>query len=70
MTSGTQYCGKKIVPSSPIGDGIERYRETAGECQSAAAQATYPDDKAAWLALARQWSDMADKLEDSRNRGI
>jgi hypothetical protein len=50
-------------------DDVLRYRKKAQECLTNADEATNADDKAAWMALARQWSEMADKNEQRRQRG-
>jgi hypothetical protein len=48
---------------------VVRYRNKAQECLANADEAIHADDKAAWMELARQWSEMAEKSEERRRRG-
>jgi hypothetical protein len=39
----------------------ERFRREAEECRQMAARATNPNDKAAWLKLAADWLNLAER---------
>jgi hypothetical protein len=48
----------------------EHYVAKVEECRAKAAEATDPNDKASWLALAKDWEAMVENTRRRQKRGI
>jgi hypothetical protein len=49
-------------------DEAAKYRAQADECRRQAEKAISPRDKEAWLKVAGEWANLAQSVDDRRNR--